>query len=190
MKTLFKSVLSLGLTAALPLLAGGEDCEKACPASKAACPASGATAACCDAKSDKMVKVQYKVSGMTCAACEQKLTKALASIDGVNSPSACAESKMAKLAYDPKKVKEDQLIAAVNKAGFKVEAETIELKVDGMTSGGCSDKVSKKLASLKGVSDQKVCHEAKNAVVTFDPAKVSRKDIVAAIASTDFKVVE
>ena len=105
------------------------------------------------AKTDKLVKVDYKVAGMTCTACETKLTKVLSAIDGVSEPSACSQSKLAKVSYDPARVKDEQLIQAINKAGFKVEAETIAVKVDGMTCGTCSDKVSKKLASVKGVSE-------------------------------------
>ncbi len=127
---------------------------------------------------------------MTCEACETKLTKVLAAIDGVAEPSACAQSKVAKVAYNPKKVKDQQVIAAINKAGYKVTAETMTVKVDGMSCGACSDKVSKKLASVKGVTEQKVCHESKQAVITFDPAKVSAKDVLAAIDSTGFKTVQ
>lgn len=169
-----------------------------CSASKDAC-AAGASACCADGgaktakaadKNDHLVRVSYTVTGMTCADCETKLTKALAAIDGVTEPSACAESKTAKLAYNPKKVKDQQVIAAINKAGFKVAAETLTVKVDGMSCGACSDKVSKKLASVKGVKEQKVCHESKQAVITFDPSKVSQKDVLAAIDSTGFKSVQ
>lgn len=196
MRTLLKNLLTVAAAAALPAMAvaGGEECQKAangtCPAGAAAkagecCPATGASA-----KDDRLMRVDYKVSGMTCGACETKLTQALKQIDGVVEPSACAQSKVAKLAFDPAKVKDEQVLAAIRNAGFKVEAETIALKVDGMSCGACSDKVGKKLAAVKGVTEQKVCHESKLAVVTFDPARVSRKDILAAIDSTGFKVVQ
>jgi copper ion binding protein len=211
MRTLIKTLLTLGVATALPSMtrAGGEACAAAagtCPATAAAkageccsataakagecCAATGATAAAKAAKNDKLVKVDYKIAGMSGDACAAKLTKTLAAIEGVSEPAACSESKHAKLAYNPAKVKDDQLIAAINKAGFKVEAETIAVKVDGMSCGACSDKVSKKLASVKGVSEQKVCHESKQAVITFDPAKVSRKDVLAAIDTTGFKVAQ
>jgi Cu+-exporting ATPase len=200
MRTLLKNLLTVAAVAALPALvvAGDKDCcpagKNTCPASAEAkagesCPATGATAKVA-AKNDKLMRADYKVSGMTCGACETKLTKALKEIDGVVEPSACAQSKVAKVAFDPAKVKDEQVIAAIRKAGFKVEAQTIALKVDGMSCGACSDKVGKKLAAVKGVTEQKVCHESKQAVVTFDPAKVSRKDILAAIDSTGFKVVQ
>jgi copper ion binding protein len=210
MRTVLKTLVALGLTTTLSnlaLLADGAcataagTCpataaakDAACCASKEACCATTATATAaantCPASSSKLVKVSYRVNGMTCVGCETKVTGALSQIAGVSEPAACAQSKAVKLVYDPTKVKEDQLLAAINKTGFKVEAETIDLKVDGLKCGACSDKVSKKLASVKGVQEQKVCHEGQKALVTFDPHKVSRKDIIAAIDTTGFKVVQ
>lgn len=200
MRNLFKNLMTVGIASALPALALAGD-KDTCAAGAATCPATAKTECCpatgatttkaaAPAKNDKLVKVDYKVSGMTCGACETKLTKVLSAIDGVSEPSACSQSKLAKVSYDPARVKDEQLILAINKAGFKVEAETIAVKVDGMSCGACSDKVSKKLASVKGVTEQKVCHESKQAVITFDPSKVSRKDVLAAIDTTGFKSVQ
>jgi copper chaperone CopZ len=127
---------------------------------------------------------------MTCGACETKLTKALSGIDGVVNPSACSDAKLAKVAYDPAKVKEDRLIKAIQDAGFKVDAEIIQVKLSGLKGEACSDKLSKKLAGVKGVSAQKVCHESQQAEITFNPKEVSRKDVLAAIDSTGFKTVQ
>ncbi|MBK9140426.1 MAG: heavy-metal-associated domain-containing protein [Verrucomicrobia bacterium] len=218
MRSLIKDLALVGSVAAVAAWVWAGD-NGTCSADKAACPASAATcsaskdtcsaskdtcaagaSACCAEegaktakaadKNENLVRVSYTVTGMTCAACETKVTKALAAIDGVTEASACADSKTAKLAYNPKKVKDQQVIAAINKAGFKVAAETLTVKVDGMSCGACSDKVSKKLASVKGVKEQKVCHESKQAVITFDPSKVSQKDVLAAIDSTGFKSVQ
>lgn len=206
MKNLFKLPLTLSMAVALPALTLAGD-QATCPATKATCTAGAAKAdACCSAATatcpvsgattkvtstgDRLIQAQFKVSGMTCAACETSVTKALKAIEGVKEASACAESKVAKVAYNPEKVKDRQLAAAIRKAGYKVEAETIAVKVDGLSCGACSDKVGKKLAGLKGVTEQKVCHESKQAVVTFDPEKVSTKDILAAIDSTGFKVAQ
>lgn len=206
MKNLFKLPLTLGMAVALPALslagdqatcpaakdtctAGAAKADACCPAAAATCPVSGATTKVTPA-GERLIQAQFKVSGMTCTACETSVTKALNAIEGVKEASACAESKVAKVAYNPEKVKDRQLAAAIRQAGFKVEAETIAVKVDGLSCGACSDKVGKKLAALKGVTEQKVCHESKQAVVTFDPEKVSTKDILAAIDSTGFKVAQ
>lgn len=136
-----------------------------------------------------LIKVSYQVDGVVCASCETKLTKVLTSLDGVKAPEVCHVSKTAKLAYDPKKVKEARLVAAIEKAGYTVKSETIQVSVEGMSCAGCSSKVSSAVAKLKGVKEQQVCHESKTAVVTFDPKTVSRDKVVAAIDQTGFKVV-
>ena len=51
--------------------------------------------------------------------------------------------------------------------------ETITLKVDGMTCGGCVASVTRVLKAAPGVADAVVKLDAKSATVTFDPAQTS-----------------
>ena len=137
----------------------------------------------------KKATAAYAVSGMSCGACETKLTQVLGKVEGVGESSACAKSGITKVSYDPAAVKKEQLLAAIQTAGFKLEGEVVELKVQGMDCGACSGSVSKALTTVQGVKTQKVCTESKLATVTFDPAKTSREVIVAAIDKTGFKVL-
>jgi copper ion binding protein len=162
----------------------------------AACPVSlektgsGSEGAACPVESaTKLTSAQYKVKGMSCGACEGKVAQSLSKVAGVSEPKACSESGVAKVAYDSSKVKKEQLVGAIRAAGFEVEGEMVELKVNGMSCGACSSKVSKALTGLKGVREEKVSHETKVAVVTFDPESTNREAIVAAIDKTGFKVV-
>lgn len=151
----------------------------------------GAAGACCAAEGQKtMAKVEYKVSTLACAACEQKVTAALASIEGVNNPSACSKAKHAKLTYDPAKVKKAQLVAAIEKAGFKVDGEVLNAQVSGMKCAGCSGKVSNALTKLPGVTEQNVSHETGKVVVVFDPSKTTLEKVTAAINETGFPVAK
>ena len=92
-----KSCLTLGMAAALPVLLVADEANT-CPASKNTCPVSGvSTDACCPATSaakvatedSKLMRVDYKVAGMTCGACESKLTTALKAINGVPIATCC-----------------------------------------------------------------------------------------------------
>ena len=188
MKKNARLILALALMAVAPAAlqaACGEDCEQACCSEGQQTSVTKATPA--DAK---LTKVDYQVKGLACADCEGKVTTALNKIGGVGSVTACSVAKEVKISYDARKVKEKDLMAAIQKAGFKVDAETVSLKVDGMACGACSAKVGTTLTQIKGVQEQKVSHEDKNAVVTFDPAKVSREQVIAAIEKTGFKVVQ
>jgi len=51
--------------------------------------------------------------------------------------------------------------------------ETVILKVDGMSCGGCAASVTRVLKATPGVSDAVVELAAKRATVTFDPARTS-----------------
>ena len=179
------------LTALTPLLLAGDDSSApaAATTAKTACCEGAAEACCATAAKAGFTKVEYQVSGMAGAACESKVKTSLAKVQGVSESSACAESSKVSVAYDATKARDKDLLAAIRKAGFKVQSETVELKVDGMTCAGCSGKVDSALGKLQGVKEQKVCHESKNAVVTFDPNKTTLDKVMATIAKTGFKVV-
>jgi copper chaperone len=51
--------------------------------------------------------------------------------------------------------------------------ETVTLKVEGMTCGGCVASVTRVLKAAPGVADAVVKLDAKSATVTFDPAQTS-----------------
>ena len=68
-------------------------------------------------------QVSLPVKGMACQACSTKVGKVLTSLDGVIKGAACHESNKATVLYNPEKVKETQIVAAINGAGFKASAE-------------------------------------------------------------------
>ena len=77
-----------------------------------------------DAKKTKSVtkKVTLDVQGMTCAGCEYNVESALKKIDGVTKVEADAGKAVAMVEYDPKVAQIDQMVAAVNKTGYKASA--------------------------------------------------------------------
>jgi copper chaperone CopZ len=187
------AVMASGLVAAGWALTG-DDLGKACSVEAAACAGcpsaltTDAGAACAVDLTAKAATSAYQVSGMSSAACETKLTQALGKVAGVGESTACAKTGLTKVSYDPATVKQNQLLAAIADAGFKVEGEVVELKVAGLDCSGCTGKVSAALTAVEGVKNQEVCAESKMAKVTFDPTKTCRETIVAAIDQTGFKV--
>jgi copper chaperone CopZ len=67
------------------------------------------------------------------------------------------------------------------------EQKTVVLKVEGMTCGGCSSSVNKKLGATPGVVSCKADHTAGTATVTYTAGKVAEADLVAAINKLGFK---
>ncbi len=60
--------------------------------------------------------------------------------------------------------------------------------VKGLSCDSCSSSLTKTLTSLEGVSKNAVCHKSGTATINFDSKKISKKQILAAINNTKFKV--
>lgn len=152
----------------------------------------------------QLTKARLTVSGMTCGGCATSLEVALKEIPGVKSAKASYEKGEAMVEYDAARVTTDQLKEAVNNIGFKAEAvkilipektqatsnvalATATIQVEGMSCGGCATTVRQALIKLAGVKSAEVSLERKQAVVKYDPAKLTREQLVEAINQTGFK---
>lgn len=197
-RSLFVSLALLGLpvVASLTLRAGD---ATGCPASAASgsCCASATGCAlttkakakaetgsdCCAAKNQYVL---LKVSGGDCGALGDKLAK----VKGVTGVETCSTTHFTKVAYNEDKVRSSRVISAIKNAGYKVDLQRVTYAVDGLACGECSGKVAQALTKLKGVADAHVCHESKQAVVDFDPNKISARKVLATIDRTGFKANE
>lgn len=76
----------------------------------------------------------FRIGGMTCAACANRINTAVEALDGVQSCNANIGNNTATIVYDETKVKEDQLKQSIIGAGYQVisddreEADKEELK--------------------------------------------------------------
>ncbi len=59
------------------------------------------------------------IEGMSCGSCASDVKRTLKGLDGVSTVDVSLAQRNATVAYDPKKVKPEQIQAAVNKAGYK-----------------------------------------------------------------------
>ena len=66
--------------------------------------------------------------------------------------------------------------------------ETVTLKVDGMTCGGCVASVTRVLKATPGVDDAVVRLDAGSATVTYDPARTSVPALKSAIEDAGYAV--
>ena len=67
--------------------------------------------------------------------------------------------------------------------------ETVTMKVDGMTCGGCVASVTRVLKSTPGVADATVRLESGSAEVTFDPARTGVPALRSAIKNAGYDVI-
>jgi Cu+-exporting ATPase len=82
-------------------------------------------------------KISLSVSGMTCAACARRVEKALSRTTGVRAANVNFATEKATVEYDPASVGPEELVGAVEGAGYGVvreEEETLEEEYRGLGS--------------------------------------------------------
>ena len=127
----------------------------------------------------KLQEVTLAVEGMTCASCVGRVEKALRAIPAVHDVSVNLATERATIQAEPG-VHADQLIAAVNKAGYDVKQQEITLDIVGMTCASCVSRVEKALYKVAGVSTVSVNLATEKATLTTT-SEVAVDTLIAAI---------
>lgn len=95
------------------------------------------------------------IVGMTCASCVARVEKALKKVPGVRHASVNLTTEHAHIeVFAP--TSEQQLIQAIQKAGFDIALEKIQLNITGMTCASCVARVEKALKKVDGVATASV----------------------------------
>lgn len=68
-----------------------------------------------------MREVEIKVEGMHCTGCSSRLEKVLNQLDGVHTANVSLENKIASVKFDENKISFEELLNAIEDAGFKGE---------------------------------------------------------------------
>lgn len=135
-------------------------------------------------------ELHLSVTGMTCASCALRVEKALKKVPGVGGATVNLASEQAQVSYDPAQTRPDQLLAAVERAGYGVIADQAELPISGMTCASCALRVEKALKKAPGVLEATVNLASEQASITYLPSSVSRADLVAAVERAGYGVIE
>ena len=100
--------------------------------------------------SNPRVDFSFPVEGMTCASCVGRVEKALQAVPGVLDVSVNLATETASIQASTSTTL-DMLRTAVDKAGYSVGEQTLQLSIEGMTCASCVGRVEKALARVPGV---------------------------------------
>ncbi|WP_180083326.1 heavy metal translocating P-type ATPase [Acinetobacter sp. YH12102] len=127
------------------------------------------------------------IEGMTCASCVARVEKALKKVEGVLDAHVNLATEKAHVSLI-NSVPLSKLTQVVQKAGFDLQADRIELAIEGMTCASCVARVEKALLKVDGVSTAQV-----NLATETASIQASRQHIPALIAAVEkagFKATE
>jgi copper chaperone CopZ len=69
-----------------------------------------------------MEQVELRVNGMTCTACERRIARALAQVDGVVRSTADHRAARVKVVFDPARTSAQAVQARIQQSGYEVAA--------------------------------------------------------------------
>ncbi|WP_373894819.1 heavy metal translocating P-type ATPase [Virgibacillus natechei] len=117
------------------------------------------------------------VTGMTCAACSNRIEKVLNKMDGVDAQVNLTTEK-ATVDYDSEKTSIEDISNKIEKVGYGVLMEQTDLDVFGMTCAACSTRIEKVLNKQDGVKTANVNLTTETASVEYNPGLVDIKGII------------
>ncbi|WP_292373205.1 heavy metal translocating P-type ATPase [Methanosarcina sp. UBA411] len=126
-------------------------------------------------------EITLGVSGMTCSACAANIERVLKKKSGVDSVVVNLELGRAKVDFDPSLISAKEIEEAIESIGYKVEKDTVTLSLEGMSCASCAANIEKVLNRTEGVISASVNFPLEKAVVEFDSARISVREILAAV---------
>ena len=125
------------------------------------------------------------LAGMTCAACAARIEKVLNRLPGV-AASVNLASERARIELAGGETSPQQIVESIEKAGFAVPQQTLELAIEGMTCAACSTRLERVLNRLPGV-DAAVNLAAERARIRYTPGVADAALLIAAVEKAGFK---
>ncbi len=136
----------------------------------------------------KKKEANLQISGMTCAACANRIEKGLKKVEGVHEANVNFALEKTKIMYDPTKTNPQQFKEKVESLGYGIVSDKAEFTVSGMTCAACANRVEKRLNKLDGVNKATVNFALESATVDFNPDEVNVNEMKSAITKLGYKL--
>ena len=123
--------------------------------------------------SGEITENQFQITGMTCAACANRIEKGLKKMEGVQDANVNLALEKATVKFDPEAMGPLDIQKKVRDLGYDVITEKRELVLTGMTCAACATRIEKGLKKSDGVMNANVNLALEKASVEFNPSVVS-----------------
>lgn len=126
------------------------------------------------------------ITGMTCAACSNRVEKVLNKMDGVEAQVNLTTEKAA-VDYDAEKSSIDEITKKIEHTGYGVLTEKMELDVMGMTCAACSTRIEKVLNKQEGIVAANVNLTTETASVEYNPGVTDADAIIGSVQQVGYE---
>lgn len=134
--------------------------------------------------------VDLPITGMTCANCAANIERSLNKINGIREVVVNFASEKANVRFDPSLASVNDLVDNIQRTGYGVVSNHLELPITGMTCANCAANIERVLnKKLGGVKHASVNYASERATIDYLPDIVSIDDIVAAIEKAGYGAI-
>ncbi|MEJ7479174.1 heavy metal translocating P-type ATPase [Staphylococcus pasteuri] len=140
---------------------------------------------------DNNKKTTIDITGMTCAACSNRIEKKLNKLDDVTAQ-VNITTEQATIDDHQGQYHTEDYVNEIQHLGYDVVKESVELTISGMTCAACSNRIEKVLNKIDGVINANVNLTTEKATVEYYRGVVNSDDFISKIQNLgyDAKVKE
>ncbi|NHN33392.1 heavy metal translocating P-type ATPase [Paenibacillus agricola] len=119
-----------------------------------------------------------QITGMTCAACANRIEKGLNKLEGVSKANVNFAMEQASVTFDPAKANLEQMEQKIEALGYGTVKDAADFQITGMTCAACATRIEKGLNKMPGVTNATVNLALETAHVEYSSSIVSVADMV------------
>lgn len=140
-------------------------------------------------KTQKTLSGQFRIGGMTCAACVNSVEGILKKLPGVKRAVVALATSTGEIEYDPSAISKDDIVLAIEDAGFEAallrssEQDKVLLSVAGLHTEEDLDVLHDALRKMEGLRHFAVNFASSEVEILFDPEVVGLRQIVDTVNS-------
>ena len=134
----------------------------------------------------------FKIDGMTCSACANRVERVVKKMNGVEEASVNFATETLLVKFDDAKIDAPKIEEAIVKAGYSVRKDMRDytFKVEGMSCSACANRVERITKKIDGVESANVNFATEKLTVRVDAEKVRYSDIKLAVDKAGFKLIK
>lgn len=134
---------------------------------------------------------KFKISGMTCSACANRIEKVVSKMDGVKDANVNFATETLTVNYDDKAITKLDIEEKVEKIGFKIQKniQSHNYKIEGMTCSACANRVEKVTKKILGVENAVVNFATEKLSISYDADVINFGDIKVKVEKAGYKLI-
>lgn len=141
------------------------------------------------AKPLEQQQTSFQITGMTCAACANRIEKGLKKLEGVADANVNFALEKASVTYDPNQISVTAMEEKILDLGYSTVKDAVDFNIVGMTCAACATRIEKGLNKMPGVSKATVNLALETAHVEFSAAEVSVSEMVNKVDQLGYKAI-